>query len=201
MAWRSAEAHRGGNQVANDFSSSVSKLVGACTSMSLDELRVRSPLTLNRNPSLTSNRLQENRAHDSRLSPDFRTFEGFRPLSGTFGHFRTFELSGLSEAFGGFRSFRSCDHVFMLSEAFGGFRTAFGAFGIRTIVGLADSCTVPTVDILLWLHLMGWLYTGLSPSAGDLDPARLRRKGPASPVQRRLGLRRHPGLAGKEPTK
>ena len=37
-------------------SSSVSKLVGACTSMSLDELRVRSPLTSNRNPSLTSNR-------------------------------------------------------------------------------------------------------------------------------------------------
>ena len=34
----------------------MSKLVGACTSMSLDELRVRSPLTSNRNPSLTSNR-------------------------------------------------------------------------------------------------------------------------------------------------
>ena len=37
-------------------SSSVSKLVGACTSMGLDELGVRSPLTSNRNPSLTSNR-------------------------------------------------------------------------------------------------------------------------------------------------
>ena len=34
----------------------MSKLVGACTSMSLDELRVRGPLDSNRNPSLTSNR-------------------------------------------------------------------------------------------------------------------------------------------------
>ena len=40
------------------------------------------------------------------------------------------------------------------------------------------------------------LHTGRSPSAGDLVPARLRRKGPASPVQRRL--RRHPGFAGKD---
>ena len=37
-------------------SSSVSKLVCACGLISLDELRVRSPLTSNRNPSLTSNR-------------------------------------------------------------------------------------------------------------------------------------------------
>ena len=37
-------------------SSSVSKLVGACTLMSLDELRVRSPLSSNRKPPLTSNR-------------------------------------------------------------------------------------------------------------------------------------------------
>ena len=34
----------------------MSKLVGACTSMGLDELGVRSPLTSNCNPSLTSNR-------------------------------------------------------------------------------------------------------------------------------------------------
>ena len=34
----------------------MSKLVGACTSMSLDELRVRSPLSSNRKPPLTSNR-------------------------------------------------------------------------------------------------------------------------------------------------
>ena len=33
----------------------MSKLVGACTSMGLDELGVCSPLTSNRNPSLTSN--------------------------------------------------------------------------------------------------------------------------------------------------
>ena len=37
-------------------SSSVSKLVGTCNSMSLDELRVRSPLSSNRKPPLTSNR-------------------------------------------------------------------------------------------------------------------------------------------------
>ena len=37
-------------------SSSVSKLVGTCNAMSLDELRVRSPLSSNRNLPLTSNR-------------------------------------------------------------------------------------------------------------------------------------------------
>ena len=37
-------------------SRSVSKLVGTCDSMSLDEMRVRSPLESNRKPPLTSNR-------------------------------------------------------------------------------------------------------------------------------------------------